>query len=99
MRRAWHVPRRMRDGPSAVRQSGTGFADSEKTGALHTTRLKLLPTTMPAYENVWICADARGRKQYRYHPRRRKTRDTDKYATRIWIVGNLGSATTQKGRH
>jgi DNA topoisomerase-1 len=45
----------------------------------------------PAYTNVWICADpcghlqatgrdARGRKQYRYHPRWREVRDTDKYS-------------------
>ena len=45
----------------------------------------------PAYTDVWICADpkghlqatgrdARGRKQYRYHPRWREIRDTDKYA-------------------
>lgn len=45
----------------------------------------------PAYTEVWICADpkghlqatgrdARGRKQYRYHPRWREVRDTDKYA-------------------
>ncbi|CAG4892972.1 DNA topoisomerase IB [Paraburkholderia saeva] len=44
----------------------------------------------PAYTNVWICADprghlqatgrdARGRKQYRYHPRWRETRDATKY--------------------
>lgn len=45
----------------------------------------------PAYTDVWICADAlghlqatgrdaRGRKQYRYHPRWREVRDGDKYA-------------------
>ncbi|SEI19176.1 DNA topoisomerase IB [Pseudomonas fuscovaginae UPB0736] len=45
----------------------------------------------PAYTDVWICADpqghlqatgrdARGRKQYRYHPRWREIRDQDKYA-------------------
>ncbi|CAI8799473.1 DNA topoisomerase-1 [Pseudomonas sp. IT-P294] len=45
----------------------------------------------PAYTNVWICADprghlqatgrdARGRKQYRYHPRWREVRDADKYS-------------------
>ena len=45
----------------------------------------------PAYTDVWICADprghlqatgrdARGRKQYRYHPRWREVRDSDKYA-------------------
>jgi DNA topoisomerase-1 len=44
----------------------------------------------PAYENVWICRnpnghlqavgrDARGRKQYRYHPRWREVRDEAKY--------------------
>ena len=45
----------------------------------------------PAYRNVWICTDpcghlqatgidARGRKQYRYHPRWREVRDADKFA-------------------
>ena len=44
----------------------------------------------PAYEDVWICRDpnghlqatgrdARGRKQYRYHPRWRSVRDESKY--------------------
>jgi DNA topoisomerase-1 len=44
----------------------------------------------PAYVDVWICPDprghlqatgrdARGRKQYRYHPRWRETRDATKY--------------------
>ena len=44
----------------------------------------------PAYTDVWICADpnghiqatgrdARGRKQYRYHPRWREVRDAAKY--------------------
>ena len=44
----------------------------------------------PAYEKVWICAnprghlqatgrDARGRKQYRYHPKWRETRDAGKF--------------------
>ncbi|MEA2644479.1 MAG: topoisomerase [Chloroflexota bacterium] len=45
----------------------------------------------PAWKDVWICArprghlqatgrDSRGRKQFRYHPRWRETRDADKYA-------------------
>ena len=45
----------------------------------------------PAYTQVWICTDprghlqatgrdARGRKQYRYHPRWREVRDADKYS-------------------
>jgi len=44
----------------------------------------------PAYENVWICTsprghlqatgyDARGRKQYRYHPQWRQVRDSAKF--------------------
>src|SRR5690606_26544035 len=44
----------------------------------------------PAYRDVWICAspqghlqacgrDARGRKQYRYHPHWRRLRDADKF--------------------
>lgn len=52
----------------------------------------------PAYAQVWICADpkghlqatgrdARGRKQYRYHPRWREVRDSDKYA-RLLQFGN-----------
>ena len=52
----------------------------------------------PAYTDVWISTDprghlqatgrdARGRKQYRYHPRWREVRDTDKYA-RLQEFGN-----------
>jgi DNA topoisomerase-1 len=53
------------------------------------TRIRKLAIP-PAYENVWICTDpnghllavgrdARGRKQYRYHPRWREVRDEGKY--------------------
>lgn len=53
------------------------------------TRIRQLAIP-PAYENVWICPDpnghlqavgrdARGRKQYRYHPRWREVRDEGKY--------------------
>lgn len=48
----------------------------------------------PAYTDVWICADplghlqatgrdARGRKQYRYHPRWREIRDQNKYSRMV----------------
>jgi len=48
----------------------------------------------PAYSDVWICAnarghlqatgrDARGRKQYRYHPKWRSTRDAGKFGRLI----------------
>jgi DNA topoisomerase I len=53
----------------------------------------------PAYEDVWICPDpsghlqavgrdARGRKQYRYHPRWRAIRDEAKY-TKMLIFGRV----------
>jgi DNA topoisomerase-1 len=48
----------------------------------------------PAYNEVWICTDpnghlqatgrdARGRKQYRYHPKWRSTRDENKYGRMV----------------
>ena len=33
----------------------------------------------PAWSEVWICRDARGRKPYRYHPRYREARDKSKF--------------------
>lgn len=54
----------------------------------------------PAYRQVWICAhprghiqatgrDARGRKQYRYHPRWREMRDRAKFDRMIDFAGAL----------
>ncbi len=54
----------------------------------------------PAYSDVWICADAhghlqatgrdaRGRKQYRYHPKWRETRDDGKFARMIEFGARL----------
>jgi DNA topoisomerase I len=54
----------------------------------------------PAWRDVWICPepnghlqatgrDARGRKQYRYHPRWRAVRDDTKYARLIAFAGAL----------
>jgi len=59
-------------------------------GAPTLARLRALDIP-PAYQDVWICRlpngylqatgrDAKGRKQYRYHPRWRETRDETKYA-------------------
>jgi DNA topoisomerase I len=53
----------------------------------------------PAYEDVWICPrpnghlqavgrDARGRKQYRYHPRWREVRDEGKYG-KLLVFGKV----------
>ena len=60
------------------------------------TRIRKLAIP-PAYRDVWICPDprghlqasgrdARGRKQYRYHPRWREVRDEAKYA-RMLVFG------------
>lgn len=54
----------------------------------------------PAWENVWICpdvnghiqatgTDVRGRKQYRYHPRWRAERDTEKFSQMLAFAKNL----------
>ena len=66
-------------------------ADGRKvTDAAELTRIKSL-VIPPAWTNVWICSDpqghlqatgrdARGRKQYRYHPKFRQMRDDVKYS-------------------
>src|SRR3954463_15239419 len=66
-------------------------ADGRKVkDAAELARIKSL-VIPPAWTNVWICADpqghlqatgrdARGRKQYRYHPRFRQMRDDVKYS-------------------
>ncbi len=85
-----------RDQPGIRRKrAGRGFAYRDVDGsplrdraALARIRSLALP---PAWRDVWICADprghlqavgvdARGRKQYRYHPRWRAVRDETKYA-------------------
>lgn len=76
------------------RKSGTGFAYYDTEGRLIHDR-KLLRrfrslAIPPAWAEVWICPyeqghiqatgrDARGRKQYRYHPRWNETRGQHKY--------------------
>jgi DNA topoisomerase-1 len=77
------------------KRAGKGFSYTGPDGApiredatLRRIRSLAIP---PAWQDVWICAqpnghlqatgrDARGRKQYRYHPRWRATRDETKYA-------------------
>ena len=83
------------EGPGIVRKAaGTGFSyigvdgkpvrDAEE---LKRIRSLVIP---PAWSNVWICPlknghiqavgrDARGRKQYRYHPLYRQVRDATKF--------------------
>jgi DNA topoisomerase I len=82
-----------RPGITRVRaRPGFGYShpDGSKVSDEETlTRIRKLAIP-PAYENVWICPDpnghlqavgrdARGRKQYRYHPRWREVRDEGKY--------------------
>ena len=63
---------------------GNRIADRDEIDRLNAIALP------PAYENAWFCADpnghlqatgvdARGRKQYRYHPKFREKRDAAKY--------------------
>jgi DNA topoisomerase I len=71
---------------------------SEVTDEKTLARIKSLAIP-PAWENVWICRvpnghlqavgrDARGRKQYRYHPRWRVVRDEAKYG-KMLIFGRV----------
>src|SRR5205085_12012521 len=80
------------------RRSGRGFSYSSPTGEritdpeqLRWIRSLAVP---PAWTDVWISPtrnghilatgrDARGRKQYRYHPRWREVRDESKYTRLI----------------
>lgn len=83
------------DRPGITRhRAGKGFFYRDTKGERITdektlARIKSLAIP-PAWENVWICPsvnghiqatgrDARGRKQYRYHPRWREVRDETKY--------------------
>jgi DNA topoisomerase-1 len=72
------------DGFRFVDHHGEAIEDGETLARI---RKLAIP---PAYEDVWICRypnghlqavgrDARGRKQYRYHPRWREVRDEAKY--------------------
>jgi DNA topoisomerase-1 len=77
------------------RRKGSGFTYATADGRVvrdgeTVTRIRSLAIP-PAWTDVWICAiphghlqatgrDARGRKQYRYHPKWRQVRDENKYA-------------------
>jgi DNA topoisomerase-1 len=76
------------------RRSGRGFSYVGPDGRVVRDRATLARIRRlaipPAYIDVWICPvanghvqatgrDARGRKQYRYHPKWRETRDETKY--------------------
>ncbi|BDB28446.1 DNA topoisomerase IB [Cupriavidus sp. P-10] len=88
--------RYVEDGSSGItrRRQGTGFSyirpDGERVRDQATLARIAALAIPPAYEAVWICADARGhlqatgrdargRKQYVYHPEWAALRDSDKY--------------------
>jgi DNA topoisomerase I len=73
------------DGFRYRRPDGRALRDAKELQRIRTLAIP------PAYEEVWICPlpqghlqatgrDARGRKQYRYHPSWREARDVDKFA-------------------
>jgi DNA topoisomerase-1 len=91
--------------PGIIRRTnGSGFVYVGANGkrvrdAAQLQRIKSL-VIPPAWTDVWICAladghlqatgrDARGRKQYRYHPRWREVRDTTKYDRMASFAGVL----------
>jgi len=88
--------RRLRAGRS-FRYVGPDGAKLRDEGVLARIRALAIP---PAYEDVWICAsarghlqatgiDARGRKQYRYHPDWRRVRDVGKFSRMIEFGARL----------
>jgi DNA topoisomerase-1 len=83
------------------KRAGTGFSYRRPDGTLvhdaETLRRIRALAIPPAWTDVWICTlpnghlqatgrDAKGRKQYRYHPRWRAVRDETKY-TRLVAFG------------
>jgi DNA topoisomerase I len=96
------------------RRSGTGFYYMRPDGsrlsdpaALKRIRSLAIP---PAWTDVWICPfddghlqatgrDAKGRKQYRYHPRFRAVRDSTKYEHVISFADALPAIRAKVGAH
>jgi DNA topoisomerase-1 len=77
--------------PGAFRYAGPDGQAVSDEATLERIRKLAIP---PAWTNVWICKqanghlqatgrDARGRKQYRYHPRWRESRDEAKYGRMV----------------
>lgn len=84
-RRPGYTRRRLRNGFAYYAPDGTRIRDADEIARINALAIP------PAYTDVWICTDprghlqatgrdARGRKQYRYHPQWRATRDANKYA-------------------
>jgi DNA topoisomerase-1 len=96
------------------KKSGKGFAyvgpggkKVEDKPTLERIRSLAIP---PAYTDVWICArpnghiqatgrDAKGRKQYRYHPAFREVRESTKYEHMIEFAKGLPAIRRTVDRH
>jgi DNA topoisomerase-1 len=103
------------DRPGIRRQrSGKGFAYTRPDGTRLTDdhvirRIKAL-VIPPAWTDVWICPfadghiqvtgrDARGRKQYRYHPRFREVRESTKYEHMVAFADALPTIRAKVREH
>ncbi|QDV33408.1 DNA topoisomerase IB [Tautonia plasticadhaerens] len=102
------------DGPGIRRvRCGLGFRYEDPAGRTIRDRevMRRIASLAipPAWTGVWICPDpsghlqatgrdARGRKQYRYHPRWRSVRDETKYARMIAFGASLGRLRTRIDR-
>ena len=94
-------------GPAAASRTATPTADRSATAeTLDRIRAIAIP---PAWTDVWICPwpnghlqatgrDARGRKQYRYHPRYRARRDAAKFERLIAFARALPAIREQVER-
>jgi len=89
------------------RRNGKGFVSVTTNGKIvrgqHELRRFKALAVPPAWRDVWICAlpnghlqatgrDAKGRKQYRYHPRWREFRDESKYDRMLdfaWVLPTI----------
>lgn len=91
-------------GFSYLTADGTAIRDPETLARI---RSLVIP---PAWQYVWICPsaeghiqatgyDARGRKQYRYHPRWREVRDQEKYGRMIAFAQALPRIRQRVDRH
>ncbi len=95
------------------KRAGTGFSYAGPDGTRITDRKQLARIRSlaipPAYSDVWICPssnghiqatgrDARGRKQYRYHPRWREIRDETKFGRMLEFSRKLPAIRKQVDR-
>jgi DNA topoisomerase-1 len=96
------------------RRAGKGFRYENSDGKKVTdpSTLKRIKTLAvpPAWTDVWICSkanghvqatgrDARGRKQYRYHPRFREVRESTKYHHMLAFAESLPAIRRKAQKH